>query len=371
MVLKTQSRWLASLALTTTAMLVSPAFGADSTRSETLSHPGKPSYVCPSDPDGRVFDSPGFCGHDERVRKGTALRVAVLLFEGAQLIDYTGPMEIFGQAGATIFTVAPTRATRTSSFGLKVTPDYDFNDAPPADVLLVPGGNVNEIALSPANKAWLVKRTQDTKIVLAVCTGAFVLGYAGLLDGLPATTFAQQIKYLKQEFPNITEAVSNRRFVDTGKIITTAGLSAGIDGALHVIDRWYGRFDAIDLARGIEYDWAPDRKGSFGELVFNKMPHWPVVVPADSAWERYYEKGDTTRWETRAHVGFDSTPEAYLARMSQAVLKESWRQAGEGRMSRAFRRREGNKRWNMSISLARTKVPGSYDLSVKVVEASK
>ncbi len=354
---------------TAATLLASAVHGAESSNGNALPLKDKPSYVCPADPDGVVFATPGFCGHDERIKKGSGLRVAVLLFEGAQLIDFTGPMEIFGQAGATVFTVAPTKAERTSTFGLKITPDYDFADAPPADVLLVPGGNVNEIVRDSENRAWVVKQAQESQIVLSVCTGAFILGRVGLLDGLPATTFADQIKNLKKNFPGMTEAVSNRRYVDTGKIITTAGLSAGIDGALHVIDRWYGRFDAVDLARGMEYDWVPDRKGSFGELVVNKMPHWPAVVPKGSAWERFSERGDGNHWETRAHVGFDSTPESYLASFSQGALKEDWRQTGEKRLSRTFVRTEGGQLWKMTASLAKANVAEGYDLSVSIVKA--
>jgi len=252
-----------------------------------------------------------------------------------------------------------------------VTPDYDFETAPPADVLLVPGGNIDEIVQSPANKAWLVKRARESEIVLSTCTGAFVLGYAGLLDGLPATTIAPQIKYLKQEFPRITQAVRDRRVVDTGKIITTAGLSAGMDGALHVLERWYGRFDAVEVARGIEYDWHPDRPGSYGELVQHQMPHWPAIVPAGSAWARYHESGDNRRWETRAHVGFGGTPQAYLDHLGSQVLKEGWASAGRRHLSSTFRRSAEGAKWAMTLSLDETHAPDRHDLVVRVTRLGK
>lgn len=104
-------------------------------------------YVCPGAADGKEYDKPGFCGMSERVEKAKQLRVAVLMFKGAQLIDYAGPMEIFAQAGANVFTVAPTSDVRVSALGmLQFKPDYDFSNAPEADVLLVPGGNATEIA---------------------------------------------------------------------------------------------------------------------------------------------------------------------------------------------------------------------------------
>ncbi len=357
-----RSLWLLAAA----AVVANASHGASSTGSTEVVAPAKPRYVCPNDPNGVTFDTPGFCGHDERIKQGSVLRVAVLIFEGVQLIDFTGPMEIFGQAGAKVFTVAPTKSPRTASSGLKVTPDFDFDDAPAADLLLVPGGNGNEIILNPANKAWLMQRAQGSKMVLAVCTGTFLLGYAGLLDGLPATTFAPQIKYLKQEFPRITQAVRNRRFVDTGKIITTAGLSAGLDGALHVVERWYGAFDAQDLARGIEYDWLPDREGGFGELLIHQMPHWPATVPAGSAWERFYEEGDAQTWETRAHVEFESTPDAYLNQIGAAVLKQGWHQTKQVSGSQTFHRSDGGKVLTMAMVLTKDRTSDLFELSTKI-----
>lgn len=181
------------------------------------------------------------------------LRVAVLLFDGVEEIDYAGPMEVFGAGGAKVFTVGQTKATVTSVWGLKVTPDYDFADAPEADILLVPGGGVLQAWKNPVLLGWVKERSAQVKMVMSVCSGAFILGKAGLLDGIAATTTASLRPQLVTHFP--TTQVSDKRFVDAGKIITTAGLSAGIDGALHVLERQYGRERAASVASYMEYDW--------------------------------------------------------------------------------------------------------------------
>lgn len=336
--------------------------------------PQKKVYVCPGATDDKEYDKPGFCGMSERVAKAKQLRVAVLMFKGAQVIDYAGPMEIFAQTGAKVFTVAPTAEVHVSAMGiLQFKPDYDFSNAPEADVLVVPGGNINEIALNPAYLEWLRKRVDESKLVLSVCTGAFILGEAGLLDGLPAaTTFASAIDDLAKRYPKLKSVVKNRRVVDTGKIITTGGLSSGLDGALHVIDRWMGRADAKDVARGLEYDWNPDRKGSYGELVANRMPAmWHAMVPDDTPFDRFYEEGDTKQWETRAHVGIVVNPGDFLDHSNGYLQSEEWTPAGKGRLTRTYRRNADGKNWNMTVTLSKakeTQAAGEYDLSVKVTQ---
>jgi transcriptional regulator GlxA family with amidase domain len=184
------------------------------------------------------------------------LRVAVLLFDGVEEIDYAGPMEVFGAGGAQVFTVGQSKAIVNSSWGLRVAPDYDLANAPEADILIVPGGAISKVTKNPRMLNWIRERSSKVKVVLSVCTGAFILGKAGLLDGLEATTTAVARSQLAAAFPKI-RVVYDRRFVDAGKIVTTAGLSTGIDGALYVIEREVGRARAEDVARYMEYDLRP------------------------------------------------------------------------------------------------------------------
>jgi putative intracellular protease/amidase len=360
-----KSRGLAAAALA--AGILFPSFSASATPFPTE---GRKVYVCPNAAEGaQEYDQPGFCGMSERILKAKQLRVAVLMFKGAQVIDYAGPMEVFAQAGAKVFTVAPTTEVRTSAMGiLQFKPDYDFSDAPAADVLLVPGGNAAEIALNPTYKEWLRKRAGESQIVMSVCTGAFILGEAGLLDGLSAaTTFASQIDNLAKNYPKLKSVVKNRRVVDTGKFVTTGGLSAGIDGALHVVERWMGRAAAADIARGLEYDWNPDNKAAYGELVANRMPEmWHAMVPDDTPFERFSDKGDSKQWETRAHVGTVPNPTVFLDHSKSYLQSEGWMPAGKGRLSRSYRRQADGKEWTMTVALVKTLGLENYDLSVRV-----
>lgn len=186
---------------------------------------------------------------------GKSLKVAVLLFDGVEEIDYAGPIEVFGASGSTILTVGLTKAPVTSVYGLRVTPEFDTSDLPDVDVLLVPGGGVAEAWKNPQLLAWVKERSAKVRVTMSVCSGAFILGKAGLLDGQPATTTSSMRDQLAKHFPKAQ--VQQRRFVDAGKLITTAGLSAGIDGSLYLVQRELGAERAKAAASYMEYDWRP------------------------------------------------------------------------------------------------------------------
>src|SRR5205807_1405734 len=105
-------------------------------------------------------------------------------------IDYSGPWEVFGEAGFRVFTVAEKREPVTATFGQKLIPDYTFVDSPAADILLVPGGGINRASENPQLIKWVQANVQTSTHVMSVCTGAFILAKAGVLDGLSATTIA-------------------------------------------------------------------------------------------------------------------------------------------------------------------------------------
>ncbi|HEX8922649.1 MAG TPA: DJ-1/PfpI family protein, partial [Pyrinomonadaceae bacterium] len=169
--------------------------------------------------------------------------LAILLFDGVQIIDYTGPYETFGHAfkkdgGAiNIYTVAEKAGPITTAMGMSVNPTYSFENAPQPDILVLPGGGgVWKQLEAPGVISWVQDKAQKAEVVLSVCNGAFFLAKAGLLDGLEATTTFSLIARLKEAAPK-AKVVDNVRYVDNGKIITTAGLSSGIEGSLHVIER--------------------------------------------------------------------------------------------------------------------------------------
>jgi transcriptional regulator GlxA family with amidase domain len=139
---------------------------------------------------------------------------------------------------------------------MTLTPRYTFADCPHPDVIVVPGGSAGAIAKDQRVIDWLKQTSAEADTTLSVCTGAFVLAKAGLLDGKEATTHWGSIARLKKEYPQTTVR-NDQRVVDTGKVVTSAGVSAGIDGALHVVDRLMGRTRATAAARYMEYNWQP------------------------------------------------------------------------------------------------------------------
>lgn len=186
--------------------------------------------------------------------------VAILLFDEVEVLDFAGPFEVFAvtdelSGGATfnVHTVAENIGTIRARNGLKVIPDYSRESCPPPHVLVVPGGfGTRALLHKPALLEWLRHRAARAELVLSVCTGALVLGQAGLLDGLRATTHHECLDLLRTTAPR-TEVVATERFVDNGRIVTAAGISAGIDASLHVVTRLVGADAADRTARYMEY----------------------------------------------------------------------------------------------------------------------
>jgi transcriptional regulator GlxA family with amidase domain len=228
----------------------------------------KKIYVCPPcglDCDHKTFDKPGVCPHCGMtlIERSAGMKqaaekqptVAILLFDGVEIIDYSGPWEVFGAAGFAVHTVAAGTGPVKTVFGQKVIPDYTLESSPHADILLIPGGGIS----SPLNDSrvigWIQSRAKESGYVVSVCNGAFILAKAGLLDGLSATTTRGLIGRLAKTALK-TKVVHDQRYVDNGKVITTGGLSAGIDGALHVVSKILGKEAAQSVATGLEYKWA-------------------------------------------------------------------------------------------------------------------
>ena len=192
---------------------------------------------------------------EKRVRN-----VAILVYPGVELLDFAGPGEVFasthlpGQHAFEVYTVAETKAPVTSQGFVSVTPQYAFDDCPKPDIVVVPGGEVpgGEKVLS-----WVRERAKDTEVMMSVCNGALVYAHAGLLKNLDVTTHKSALQAVALLEPT-AKVFSNRRFVDNGKVLTSAGISAGIDGALHLVGRLCGDDVAWKTARYMEYDWRPD-----------------------------------------------------------------------------------------------------------------
>lgn len=187
--------------------------------------------------------------------------VAVFVHTGVELLDFAGPGEVFAAAGRgrafRVVTVAAAKGPITSQQFLKVLPEFDLADCPKPDVLVLPGG-VTAVPLGdPAVMAWVKRTAGEAEVTLSVCTGAFLLARAGLLDGKEATTHWASVDRLRDEFPKVAVR-ADRRWVDNGKLVTAAGVSAGIDASLHVVGRLLGEPAARQTARYMEYPWVAD-----------------------------------------------------------------------------------------------------------------
>ncbi len=206
--------------------------------------------------------------------------VGILIFPDVEILDFCGPFEVFSATRlsepdrrdsrspfdvkliAAAAADGPVADTVRAAGGLRVVPDIQLGvvsreAAPELDILIVPGGwGVRDQLENQALLSWLRERAARAEITASVCTGAMLLGKAGLLDGRRATTHWQSLEWMRASFPD-TRVTGRARVVDEGRIITSAGISAGIDMALHIVARLHGREVARRTARYMEYDGAP------------------------------------------------------------------------------------------------------------------
>jgi transcriptional regulator GlxA family with amidase domain len=260
--------------------------------------------------------------------------VAILIFNGVQIIDYTGPYETFGQAAFgnrrffTPFTVSQSTDPIETAMKMTVVPTYDFANCPSPDVLVVPGGNVNQHLENEALLDWIRTTAESAEFVLSVCNGAFFLAKASLLEGLSATTTAGLHDRLQEMAPN-TRIVRNQRFVDNGKIVTTAGLSSGIDGALHIISKKHGPGWAMQAAVSMEYDWRPDSNYTRAMLADTRLPAqlYDFILPNGDLLQA---KGDTQHWLEKWQIESDTPASEMQQALESRISAETHWQPTEG-----------------------------------------
>lgn len=196
--------------------------------------------------------------------------IAIVLFDRVEVLDFAGPFEVFSVCGAhgehkgvfNVYTVAE-RSPIIARGGLSTNPNYLFDNCPAPDIFLVPGGGGytdngvpfgsrkemnNQVMLD-----WVRKQNETAELVLSVCTGSLILAKAGLLNGLAATTHWKAIDQLREAAPNTT-IIDDKRWVDNGRVIASAGVSAGIDMSLYVIEKLLGKTVASETARYMQYD---------------------------------------------------------------------------------------------------------------------
>lgn len=194
-----------------------------------------------------------------------ARNVAILIFDDAEVLDFCGPFEVFSVTGQRdggehpfrVYTVAEKAGPVRARNGLSINPAYTIADCPQPDLLLIPGGQGTRTQIHNETLInWVKEQAGRVELLLSVCTGALVLARAGLLEGLSATTHFQAFDELKALAPNTTLCPADR-YVDNGKIVLSAGVSAGIDMALYVVARLFGEEQANETARHMQYDYWP------------------------------------------------------------------------------------------------------------------
>jgi transcriptional regulator GlxA family with amidase domain len=191
--------------------------------------------------------------------------VVILIFDDVEVLDFAGPFEVFavtdelsGYQLFNVHTVASSPGTVRARNGLKVVPDHTLESVPRPDLLIVPGGNGTRALLQqPGVIDWIHRKAPKTELVASVCTGSLLLAKAGLLAGLPATTHYQCFDLLREIEPTATVR-EDVRFTDTDRVLTAAGISAGIDLSLHIVARLQGVAVAQQTADYMEYPWKND-----------------------------------------------------------------------------------------------------------------
>ncbi|HEX6211644.1 MAG TPA: DJ-1/PfpI family protein [Methylomirabilota bacterium] len=197
-------------------------------------------------------------------------RVGILVFPDVEVLDFCGPFEVFSVTRLSeelrreqpspfeVLLVAEKPGTVVTTGGMKVTPDHTIDDCPRLDILVVPGGWGTRAEIKNARLvAWIAERARQVETLTSVCTGSMLLGQAGLLDGRRATTHWRALPWMRETFPTVT-VEEKLHVVEDGNVLTSAGISAGIDMALRVVARYHGEAVARNTARNMEYRYTDD-----------------------------------------------------------------------------------------------------------------
>ena len=196
------------------------------------------------------------------------VNVGILVFDDVEVLDFAGPFEVFSSAETEAdgdrtsrrlfkaLIIAEERRIIHCRGGLLVQPHYTLENHPPLGITVIPGGQgtrrerTNQVVLD-----WIAAQSA-TALTTSVCTGAFLLAANGMLAGKKATTHWAAIDWMRENHPEV-QMIDDQRVVDEGRIVTSAGVSAGIDMALAIVERFHGRETAALVARNMEYDWQP------------------------------------------------------------------------------------------------------------------
>ncbi len=259
--------------------------------------------------------------------------VGILVFPGCQSIDVHGPYDMVVGAHLNVVLVGESAGSISSNSGLTLTPDCTFETCPKLDALVVPGGYVltREDEDAPLI-AWLRARAKDTKHVLSVCNGAFLLALAGSLEGKSVTTTHGLLELLPR-MAKTAKVVTDQRVVEDGNLISTGSGTAGIDGALLLLERLAGHGKAQETAAAEEYAWQPGTgyiTGAVGARFLNKALMGGIALPPGANAETTEFSGGTHDWTKGWRItGTGLTREAIL-KACDARLSASWTKVNAG-----------------------------------------
>jgi len=202
--------------------------------------------------------------------------IGIYLFDDVEVLDFAGPFEVFSTAARlharsvpgdqpllAVTLIAARRAHVTARGGLVVMPEHDLRSHPALEVVIIPGGIIEAELERPELIEWLRAVSPSAEVVASVCTGAFILAQAGLLDGRPATTHWEDLEDFRTRFPDV-RVDAGRRWTNEGKWFTSAGISAGIDMSLHLVERMACQALARRTARQMDYSWVVQETGGTG-----------------------------------------------------------------------------------------------------------
>jgi transcriptional regulator GlxA family with amidase domain len=197
-------------------------------------------------------------------------RVGIVVFPDVEVLDFCGPFEVFSvtrldeqrrreeSSPFEVLLVAEKAEPVVTTGGMKVIPHYTLEQCPSLDILVVPGGWGTRAEMkNPRLLAWIKERAHQVETLTSVCTGSMLLGQAGLLDGRHATTHWRSLQWMSESFPAVT-VEEKLHVVEDGNVLTSAGISAGIDMALRVVARYHGEAVARNTARNMEYRYPDD-----------------------------------------------------------------------------------------------------------------
>ena len=326
-------------------------------------------YYCPMHEDQRASE-PGTCAVC-----GMALvagiertRVGIFVFDNMQILDFAGPYDVFATNSDEfeVFTVSEKTGPVKATNNLSVNPSFTFDNSPPIDVLVIPGGNVGAPIANPRVIRWIRESARDADYVLSVCTGAFLIAKAGLLENQTATTYASAIDQLRRLYPH-TEVVDDRRYVDNGKIVVSAGISSGIDAALYLVGKLTGMGAAQQVALSLEYDWDPHSSYVRAQLADQFLPRFRPSAEMEMRLDR--SEGDRDSWEVEGTITTSLTLHELATELRKSLSADGqWefdRAVENGRATLTGHREGTNGRaWRTVLQLEDATDGGAYQMQM-------